>query len=207
MSGYADKYTPSYPDAVRELITDYPMVWMLTGTIANPLTAPVPVRPVLDADGALTGLRGHIARGNPQVAAFRADPHALVLSMGPHSYLSPSWLTDRTQAPTWDYATAVLQVEVRLIEDPAGLQAILDDMISAMEAGREKPWASEEMGPRREKLSRGIVGFEAKIISVKPRFRMGQDEREDVYQEILRALKAEGQEEMLRYMKRCNPGR
>jgi transcriptional regulator len=56
-------------------------------------------------------------------------------------------MADRTQAPTWTYASLQVEVELGLYEDPARLRASLDDLVGANEAGRPNAWAIDEMGP------------------------------------------------------------
>jgi transcriptional regulator len=206
MADFASKYPPRSEADVLRLLREQPMGWILSQTATRPLASVLPMRPVEDEEGRLVALQGHFARANPQVAALRADPKACILVLGTNGYTSPSWLTDRTQAPSWDYASAWFETEVRLLNDPAETVALMRDIIDTMEQGRPNAWKLEEMGPRYEKLVRGIVGFEARILANHPRFRLGQDERDDVYPELRKGLARENPQ-LLAWMDAFNPDR
>lgn len=206
MAGFADKYPPRSEEDVLRLLREQPMGWIASQSATGPLASVLPMQPVQDEDGRLIALKGHFARANPQVAALRADPKATIMVLGTNGYTSPSWLTDRTQAPSWDYASVWFETEVRLLSDPGETVALMRDIIETMEAGRPNAWTLEEMGPRYEKLARGIVGFEARITAIHPRFRLGQDERDDVYPELRKALARENPP-LLAWMDAFNPGR
>lgn len=206
MTSPGDKYAPPNSADVARLIRDFPLAWVVS---AQPqfLATPLPLRPRFDEGGRLLRLDGHFARGNPQVAALRAHPAALVLFMGPQGYVSPSWMTDRTQAPTWNYASAQFVVDVELIGTDAELDPLMDDMVEAMEAHREHRWRATEMGERYRKLANRVVGFHLHVRGGRVKFKLGQDERDDVYGDIVHGLEGEGSAELLEWMRRCNPGR
>lgn len=194
-------FDPRTPDDVARLVHAQPLGWIVTGSGAQVRATVLPLRPVLDADGRLVRLQGHMARSNPQAEALRADPRALVLMLGPHGYVSPSWMEDRTQAPTWNYASAQFLVEATLIDEPAGLEAHLRDLVGAMEAGRPRAWSVDETGERYASLSRRIVAFDARVLETRAKFKLGQDERADVFADILTGLEGEGASDLLAWMR------
>ena len=199
------RYPPATATAVTDLVYSQPLAWIVSD--GGRQTTPLPLRPEPGADGQVAALIGHFARRNPQVEALKADPRAQVLFTGPHAYISPSWLTDRTQAPSWNYASAAFEVEVEFSEDEAFTRAVMTDLIGAMEAGRDKAWRLEDMGERYDRILRGIVAFRATVIETRPAFKLGQDERDDVYTEILAGLEADGDGEVAALMRVHNPGR
>jgi predicted FMN-binding regulatory protein PaiB len=207
MSGYKEKFGPRTKSDVVDLVVENPLAWIVSGGMTAPAATLLPLRPVLAEDGTLTALTGHFARSNPQATALQRDPQALVLLLGPHGYISASWMADRTQASTWNYASAWFAVELTFFDDETRLKTLLTDLIAAMEKERPHGWSSAEMGPRYEKLARGIIGFEARIVQANPRFKLGQDERDDVYGDIRTALSEPDNEALLRWMERFNPGR
>jgi transcriptional regulator len=194
-------FDPRSPEDVARLIHAQPLGWIVTGAGAEARATVLPLRPVLDDDGRVARLQGHIARSNPQAEALRADPRALVLMLGPHGYVSPSWMEDRTQAPTWNYASTQFRVEATLIDEPAGLEAHLRDLVGAMEAGRPRAWSVDEMGERYASLSRRIVAFDARVLETRGKFKLGQDERADVFADILTGLEGEGASDLLTWMR------
>ena len=207
MATAATRYPPATASAVADLVRGQPMAWIVCQGADGTAATPLPFRAETDAKGRVTALIGHFARRNPQVEALRSDPRARVLFMGSHAYISPSWLADRTQAPSWNYASAAFDVEVVFDEDPAFTRHVLDDLIGAMEAGRAKAWSAAEMGERYERISRGIIAFRAHVIREQAAFKLAQDERDDVFADILAGLDQDGEDEVAALMRAHNPGR
>lgn len=198
-------YAPADPGDVARLIAAAPMAWLVS---AEPFFAtPLPVLAATGPDGAVTRLDGHFSRRNPHVAILRERPLVRFLFMGPNGYISPSWMADRTQAPSWNYASVQISARVRLIDDAAGVGASLGALIAANEAGRDAAWSAAEMGPRLAGLSRGVVAFEADVEAIRPMFKLSQDDRDDVYADILRGLDGEGADDLASWVRRSNPGR
>jgi len=187
-----EKFAARNGEDIVRLVRENPLAWVVSGSGADVRATPLPIRPRLVADGGLDQLLGHFSRTNPQLDGLRRDPRAMILFMGPHGYVSPSWMSDRAQAPTWNYATAQFQVELELVEDGEGIECLLRDLIDAMEEGRPGAWRMEELGKRYEGLSRGIVGFRARILDVQAVFKLGQDERDDTFADIMTGLEATG---------------
>jgi len=148
---------------------------------------------------------GHFARSNDHVAFLKRIPRAAMLVLGPHGYISPSWMNDRTQAPTWNYASAQFLVEVEFFEDPQQIEAHLHDLVAAMEAGRPRRWSVEEMGRRYQSLSQRVIGFRANVRAIRAKFKLGQDERDDVFRDIIADLEQSSeQDELLEWMQQFN---
>ena len=64
----------------------------------------------------------------------------------------------------------------------------VDRLSSVMEAGRAKAWSPEEKGPRHSRLARGVVAFRATVVETDAKFKLGQNERLDVLEDILQGL-------------------
>jgi predicted FMN-binding regulatory protein PaiB len=207
MSVVPGKFSPPEEADVTRLVLEHPFAWLVTEQDGDFAATPLPLRPVLDEHGAITALLGHFARGNPHVELLRRVPRTLVLFMGPHGYISSSWFGDRTRTPTWNYATAQFVVDIEFIEDAAGTEAILRDLIGAMEQGRPGAWSLGDMGPRYQRLVSGIIAFRAHIRERRVKFKLGQDERDAEYGDIVRALGAAGECALLEWMQHYNPSR
>jgi len=198
MSGLFETWTDQ---DVADLIGANPLAWLVSASGGFSAT-PLPLLADLDADGRLRTLTGHMARSNPHVAALEADGRALILFMGPQGYVSPSWMADRTQAPTWNYA--ILRIEAQVRFGAVTVDRALDRLSGAMEAGRPNAWSPAEMGSRYTGLSRGVVAFQADVLRLEGKFKLGQDERADVYADIVAGL---GQGDLTDWMTRFNPTR
>jgi transcriptional regulator len=207
MTAAAGKYSPPSEADVTRLLVEHPFAWVVSHAAGEFAATPLPLRPVVDGHGAITEVLGHFARRNPHVELLRRAPRALLLFMGPHGYVSSSWLADRTRAPTWNYATAQFVVDVEFTDDPAATGAILRDLIEAMEQGRPQAWSADDMGARYDRLLGGIVAFRARVVEQRVKFKLGQDERDAEYADITRALTAAGGGELLEWMQHCNATR
>ncbi|MDB5708793.1 MAG: Transcriptional regulator-like protein [Sphingomonas bacterium] len=165
---------------VARLIATHPFGWIVPhGDPA--LASPMPLL-LLDGDTLL----GHLPRAHPLVGAFTADPSGVFLFQGPHGYISPEWLSDKDWAPTWNFAIATITAEV--VIDDALTDEALRRLVAHMEQGRARPWTVEAMGPRYTALRERVIGFRATITGCKLRRKLGQDESDTVFGEILAGL-------------------
>jgi transcriptional regulator len=202
-----NKYPPSDSRHIVELVEHYPLASIVSCNEGDFTVTPLPLRPRVDSAGTITHFVGHFARSNPHVGVLRAQPRALLLFRGENSYVSPSWMSDRTWAPTWNHMGAQFVVDIELQEDTAVLREVLRDMIDTMEAGRPQQWRMEETGARYEKLVPHIIAFQARVLESKAVFKLGQDERASIYDEMVRGLSDAGETELVAWMKRYNAHR
>lgn len=200
------RFSPRNDSQVAELITRYPLAWIVSPDEPT-LATPLPLRPErVEGDRAVT-LIGHYARVNPQVAHLQKSPRAAVLFMGPNGYVSPSWFTDRTQAPTWNYACISYDARIEFLDNHEDLDRIVRDLVDAMEGKLPNRWRIEEMHARYEQLLLRIIPFRVHIFAAKAKFKLGQDERNDVYPEIIHGLAQDGHAALIDMMNAANPER
>jgi transcriptional regulator len=207
MTASPERFAPRSPQDLADLARQQPLAWICSAGPAGPLSTPLPLVPRFAADGRIVAVEGHFARSNAQVAALRADARATVLWLGVHGYVSPSWMADRTQAPTWNYASAQLQVDVRFVEEQEAIVAHLGELAERMEAGRAHAWSIDDMGPRLAQLAQRVIAFRALVVAIQEKYKLGQDERDDVYVDILAGLDAQPDAALPAWMRRFNPGR
>ncbi|MCI4568493.1 FMN-binding negative transcriptional regulator [Lysobacter sp. CFH 32150] len=197
------KFAPSSPDAIDHLVAAHPFALVISANGDMPLATPLPLLLERSSDGTAT-LIGHFPRTHPHTELLRRDPRALVVFMGSHGYISPSWLADRTQAPTWNYETAQLEINVEFDDSTDATEAALARLVEHMEHGRPNAWSIADMGPRYAKLAGAVVAFRAHVTAVHMKFKLGQDERSDVRADILAGLADTGQQPLLEAMTREN---
>ncbi|MFT4255778.1 MAG: alpha/beta hydrolase fold domain-containing protein [Pseudoxanthomonas sp.] len=195
------------PSDLADLVREQPLAWIVTGHAGALGASVLPVQLECDENGRPLRVLGHFGRNNPQVQALAQDPRATILLLGPHGYVSVSWFGDRTRAPTWNYTWAVFDVEVELRDTPEGADALLESLTAQLEADRPAAWRTAEMGERYHSLSKGIVGFHAHVKSVRSTFKLGQDERDDVFADILSGLDILGQTPLSEWMRRFGADR
>lgn len=202
----SSKFTPQSDAEVTQLITHSPLAWMVSCDDPNTAT-PLPLRPERVENDRIVTLIGHCGRTNPQVASLQKAPRATLLFMGPNAYVSPSWFSDRTQAPTWNYASVNCDADIEFLDNHADLDRIVRDLVEAMEGGRQNRWRIEEMHARYELLLKRIIPFRAHVRAINAKFKLGQDERDDVYPDIIRGLSRTGNADLIGMMATANPGR
>ncbi len=207
MTAPTDIFAPKSDEQVLRLILEHPLAWVVSLDDGGFRATPLPLRPRVASDGRIEALEGHMARSNPLHAALQHNTRALLLFSGPQGYISPSWVSNRAWAPTWNYAVVQFLVTIAFDEAPARLDAHLHDLAEAMEHGRPGAWHPSEMGARYETLKRMIVPFEAKVVEQRARFKLGQDERDTVFAEITEGLGHTGSDALLAWMRELNPGR
>jgi len=201
------RFLPRSDADVASFITANPLAFVVaTGGASADITL-LPLRPERMGGGRIETLTGHYPRNNPQVAQLQADPRATLLFLGPNGYISPSWFSDRTQAPTWNYASANLDVRIEFLDTPQDLDRIVRDLVDAMETGRERAWHVEDMHARYALLLQRIIPFRATVLDIRAKFKLGQDERDDTWPEILRGVAADGNDSLLALMREFNSQR
>lgn len=183
------------------LLADYPLVWLV-----SPGAAPQATLTPIVAESTPSGyvLRGHLPRRHPHVEILTRQPEATILALGPNAYVSPSWLEDLTQAPTWHYAALKIDATVRLLPDAAETEAVLRDQIRRYEASGLQPWSEAAMGPRFQSLAQAVIAFEARPTATDARMKLGQSDRDDVFRQSLTALEGHP---IHAWMVDHNPGR
>ena len=207
MTARPDVFTPKSEEQVLRLLLGHPLAWVVSLDEGEFRATPLPLRPRVGGDGRIEALEGHMARANPQFAALKRDARALLLFSGPQGYISPSWISERTWAPTWNYAVAQFLVTIAFDETPARLDAHLDDLVGAMERGRPNAWSASEMGARYDTLKKRIIPFVATVVEQRAKFKLGQDENDSVFAEITQSLAGSGSDALLAWMRELNPGR
>lgn len=162
-----------------ELVARWPLAWVIAGDLS---ASPLPLLAEIDADGRIASFLGHCANRNPLLAAFARDPRAIVLFDGPRGYVSPTLVSRADWAPTWNYAALRFEVDVEIVPDetPAALELLLDSM--EPDPGR---WTVDDMGPRYEPMLARITAFRAHVRVFDPRLKLGQDEGDVEFAEIV----------------------
>jgi transcriptional regulator len=119
-------------------------------------------------------LHAHVAIKNPQLEDLRSGAQALVIFLGPHTYVSPSWYVNPQNVPTWNY-TAVHAYGVPKIGDQAATVAHLKHLVSKHEKAFEHPWDFDPSSAWIQRLLPGITAFEIKIEKLQGKFKLNQN--------------------------------
>jgi transcriptional regulator len=200
-------FVPDDAGALARFIKLNPLAQVVSALGDDIEATPLPLVPETDASGAVKALIGHFARANRHVDLLRQSRRAICIFQGPHGYVSLSWMQDRSQAPTWNFETAHLVVDVDLVRDEAETAAAIELLLGAVERDESGRWHSHELGDRYTRLLRGVIGFRAEVVDIRIKFKLGQNERDDVYADIIAGLLRTGNVPLALAMRRHNPTR
>ena len=176
-------YSPSHfaetrPELLQGLITQYPLGTVIVngadGLVANHIPFELGAA---TQDAPFGVLRAHVARANP---LWRHSGEAMVVFQGPSAYVSPSLYEEKPVSgkvvPTWNYAAVHAHGELRAIEDPAWLLALLERLTVKHETARPAPWSVHD-APREwlERIMQAIVGIEIALHRMQGSWKMSQN--------------------------------
>jgi transcriptional regulator len=175
------------------------LVTTSTGVVASHLPF------MIDEEQAPHGtLFAHMARANPQGAAIVRGGEVLVMFLGPHGYVSPSWYGDRRTAPTWDYVAVHCYGEVRVHTDDEA-RVNIERLVTLMEGDQRRPWSMAELGEEDvRQLLRNVVSFEITISRVEGKFKLNQGERPERTLAAVAELEQQGSTALASYIRRYN---
>ena len=183
-------FDPKSPADVARLVREHPLATLISNGAAGFAATPLPLVAETDGDGRIVALIGHFAGSNPHLTELRNDARALAVFHGPQAYVSPHVVSKPDWGATWNYAVVRFQLEVTLTPD---LNArALDLLIEAMEGAGPDAWRATMMGERYHRLLPRIVAFRAAVLSTHATFKLGQDEDDATFAEIVDAF--DGQE-------------
>ena len=134
-------------------------------------------------------IEGHFAKANPHWQAL-AGRETLIVFSGPDGYVSPTLYAEQLSVPTWNYIAVHAHGTLSLIEDEAGKDALLKDLIAQHEPAYADHWRSLPDGFKRTMLA-GIVGFRVPIARIEGKFKLSQN-RPEADRNNVRAAHAAG---------------
>ena len=212
MSNTKNIYAARSDADLLRLVQQQPLAWIVSGVGEDFRATLLPVLAEADNDGRITKLHGHFSRANDQHQLLTRDPRAVILVLGTNGYISPSWFADKSQAPTWNYASAQFVVDMQFFDAPEPIEAHLRELVNTMEAQAPRaegtiPWDIDQMGQRYFLRSRAIIGFTATVRETRAKFKLGQDERDDVFSDIMAGLKHGPTDALQAWMRDFNQGR
>jgi transcriptional regulator len=134
-------------------------------------------------------LKGHISRGNVVSKSFNSGDEILAIFLGPHSYVSPSWYTEKN-VPTWNYLAVHLYGKARMVEGEELIEMLRKIMARYETAHAQNPLKYDEV-PDSVLIPdlRGLIGFEIKVERIQAASKLSQNRDEKSYDNIIEQLK------------------
>jgi transcriptional regulator len=163
---------------LHKLMEDQPFASLITVGSSGLFASHIPM--VLEQNGALGQLRGHISRANTQWRDYTAAIEALAIFSGPQHYISPSWYPEKQETgkvvPTWNYVVVHAHGHLKVIEDGEWLMAHLQRLTSIHEAQSAIPWKiSDAPADYVASQIKGIVGLEMDIARLEGKWKVSQN--------------------------------
>jgi transcriptional regulator len=195
-----DYFQPHNDDEVFDLIDR-----TVLGTLITPHANGVAIsHPVFMIDRENRTLISHIAMNNDHGQYLRAGLPSIAILMDAGSYISSSWYPNypaRDSAPTWSFMVAHIHGKPEIMSD-ADTVRHLQDLVTHMERGRNKPWQMKELGPGgMGRRLPNILGYTMKIDRMEVKFKLGQDERQGDMQAAVDQLDKDNQQALAQRMR------
>lgn len=152
----------------------------------------LPVELAHDGDGTRL-LRGHVSKANPQWKELDGTREGLLVFLGPHAYITPTWY-DHPNVPTWNYQAVHASGPVRVITERDGMLASVRELSEHYEPrGQEPRFDVDAMpGALREAELKGIVCFEMRVARIDAAFKLSQNRHDTDHARIIGELEARG---------------
>jgi transcriptional regulator len=152
--------------------------------------------------GAKGVLRGHMAKGNDQIAALREGREALVVFQGAEAYITPSWYVSKAEhgkvVPTWNYVVVQAWGMPCVMDDPAWLRLQIEELTRRQERDRSEPWnVTDAPEPFIEAQIKGITGLEIEISRLEGKWKVSQNRPEKDRESVVRGLRNERDDEVM----------
>lgn len=166
---------------LHRLIEDQPFASLITMGATGLFASHIPM--VLEQNGAMGRLKGHISQANTQWRDYTPSVEALAIFSGPQHYITPSWYPEKQETgkvvPTWNYVVVHAYGHLRVIEDGEWLMAHLEKLTNTHEAGFSIPWKiGDAPADYIAALAKGIVGLEMDIQRIEGKWKVSQNRSE-----------------------------
>lgn len=159
------------PAILLEVMQRYNFATLVSNRDGAPFATHVPVLTRQEA-GAIR-IEGHFARANPHWEALEADPHALVIFHGPHTYISPTLYRNTDRVPTWNYIAVHAAGRAVVHHAAEAKMRTLSKLIAHHEPAYQAQFKTLD-ATLQEGLLNGIVAFDIAVDKMEGKFKLGQ---------------------------------
>lgn len=191
-------YTPHHfkqddHPTIIQMMRDNAFASVISCVDTQPFVSHIPL--LIDDRNAADGrpevtIRGHLAYANEHWRHFEANPDVTILFQGPHCYISPTWYENPGLPPTWNYTAVHVQGRTRIVEDPADLKRIIEELAETYEQNRPSPWQPDYP----DAMLSAIVGFEIEVTNIEAKFKLSQNRKHEDIHRVIEHLQESNQE-------------
>jgi len=153
----------------RAFLADHDFGELIAPGAGRDLPIVVPTHFIYDGDKTVLL---HLARPNPVWEALAERPRALLSVFGAYTFIPGHWNQDEYGVPTSYYAAVQLACDVEIVDEPAGIAAILERQLAHFQP--EGKHAPVEPGDNPYgKLLGSIRGIRLSVTDVRAKFKFG----------------------------------
>jgi transcriptional regulator len=150
-------------------LVDHDFGELIVPGVGRDLPIVVPTHFIYDGDKTVLL---HLAQPNPVWEALAERPRALLSVFGAYTYIPGHWNQDEYGVPTSYYAAVQLACDAEIVDDPAGIAAILERQLAHFQP--EGQHAPVEPGDNPYgKLLGSIRGIRLAVTDVRAKFKFG----------------------------------
>jgi transcriptional regulator len=140
-------------------------------------------------------LSGHVSRANLQWRETDTSADALVIFLGPDTYVSPNWYPAKKETgrvvPTWNYAAIHAYGRLTFYEDAEWLRNMVTELTKRHEASFPAPWqVTDAPALYVDSQLKAIVGFEFRILRLEGKQKFNQNRSLEDRQGVIEGLRA-----------------
>jgi transcriptional regulator len=191
-----EHFEESRPEAMRQLIADFPLATLVTlgpdGMAANHI-------PLIldDSRGEHGVLIGHVARNNELWRDGQHRGEALAVFQGPDAYVSPNWYALKQEThevvPTYNYAVVHAYGPLVVHDDPKWVRGAVGRLTKKMESSLPVPWKMAD-APRDylDGMLANIVGIEIPVSRMVGKWKVSQNRNEADRESAIAGLRSTG---------------
>src|SRR3984957_20452941 len=147
-------------------------------------------------------LTGHVSRANTQWRERDPEAEALIIFLGPDTYVSPNWYPAKQETgrvvPTWNYAAIHAYGRVTFFEDAERLITVVTDLTKRFESAFPIPWqVTDAPATYIDSQLKAIVGFECQITRLEGKQKFNQNRSQEDRRGVIEGLRALQEERKL----------
>ena len=185
---------PDYAVKDHSVITAFmqhhPFAQLVCATETFPVINHVP----LLYDDERNCLWGHLAKNNPDLTYLNNSPVSVVFT-GPHGYISPDWY-EKPGVPTWNYQALHVGGTCHTETSESIIKKVVDKLSNHHQTLMGFSWD----GNYKPSMLSAIVAIRIEIRSIQCQFKLSQDRSTNDQQNIINALKKNGQIQLAKTM-------
>ena len=176
-------------DVIRDVVTDHDFAVVISHLASG---AQFVDHLPLHYDHASGTFFGHFAQANPHSSGVLAADNVTAVFSGAHAYVSPRWLSDTANVPTWNYVAVHVHGHAEPMPEWETIES-LAEQVARQEAHVARPWTIGELGGDLMKsLTAALVGFRLVPCRIEAKAKLSQTRAPDDRARIIQALDDRG---------------